>query len=72
MNRFAHRIITPERERDIRHPAGDMRVWQVLPNPLGGFNEIHCIIIVFVNSRGDCKNIRVKNNILRWETDLFG
>ena len=72
MNRFAHWIITPERERNIRDPAGNMRVWQVLSNPAGGFNKVHRVIVVFINAGGDRKNIRVKNDILRWETDLFG
>ncbi len=71
VNRFAHRIIAPERERYVGNPAGNVRVRQVLANPARGFDKVHRVIIVFVDPRGYREDVRVENNVFGREADLF-
>jgi len=47
-------------------------VRQGLFNNPGRFNKINRIIIMLINASGDCKNIRVKNNVFRREANLLG
>ena len=47
-------------------------MWQRVFYVACGLDEIESIIIVFFNAGGDSKNIRIKNNIFRWHTHLFG
>ena len=46
-----------------------MSAGQVLPYPTGSTDKIDCIVIMLVHTRSHCKYIRVKNYILRIETD---
>ncbi len=64
VNRFAHRIIAPEGERHVGYTTAHTGVGQVFPDPAGGLNEIHRVVVVLVNAGGNGKNIRVKNNVL--------
>ena len=72
VNGFPYRIIATERERYIGNTAGNVGVWQMLAYPTGGFNEIDCVVIVFIDTGRHCENIRVKDNVFGWEPHLFG
>ncbi len=37
-----------------------------------GTNEIHGVVVVFVDAGGDRKDVGVEDNIFRREADLFG
>ena len=63
MNSLARRVIAAEAETDIRHAAGNFGVGQVFFNPARGVDKVYGVIIVFFNAGGDCKNIRVKDDI---------
>jgi hypothetical protein len=72
MNRLAHRIVAPERERHIGHAAGNQRVRQLGLDAASGFDEIHRIVVVFGDAGGDGENVGIENDVLRRKTDLLG
>ena len=45
-------------------------MWQAAFNATCGVNEIHAVIVVFFNPSTDGKNIRVENDVFRWEAKL--
>src|SRR5690606_14997395 len=67
---LAHGLVATEREADVGDPARYARVRQALGNPARGFDEIHGVVIVFVNAGGDGKHVVVTNNIFRREADF--
>ena len=40
-------------------------------DPTCGFNKVHCIVVVFFDARGDCKNIGVENDVFRREVHFI-
>ena len=69
MHRLAHRLVTTEREGHVRHTARHMRIRQVLLDAPRSLDELDTIVIVFINAGRDRKNIRIEDNVFRWETD---
>ena len=65
MNRFTDIRIATEREREVADSTTDMCSWQILMNPLGGTDEFHGIIVVFLHTRSDSKHIRVEDDVER-------
>ena len=59
-----------EGEGDIAEAAADQRIGQILFDPGNGFNKINSIVIMLLHSRTNCQYIRIKNDILRFETNL--
>ena len=49
-----------------------MSTRQVFPYPFGSTDEVDSIAIMLLHTRTDSKNIRVEDNILRWETHFLG
>ena len=41
-------------------------------DPARGVDEIHRVVVVLFDAGSHRENIRVENNIFRWEADLFG
>ena len=65
MHRFAHGIVASEAERNVRYPAAHARMRQVFLDPAGGFQEIHSIVAMLLDTRRNRKNVRIKNDVLR-------
>ena len=72
MNRLAHRVVAPEREGHVGHPAGHQRVRQFGFNAPRGFDEIHRVVVVFGDAGGDGEDVGIENDVLRRKTDLLG
>jgi hypothetical protein len=72
MHRFAHHIITTKRKRDIAHATADFCSGAQLLDLTGRINKVDRIFIMLFDARCYGKNIGIKNNILRFEADLFG
>ena len=63
--------LLPRKENEtLLTPAGNHGVRQIFPNIASGINEVHRVVVVFFDTRGDSKDVRVKDNIFRREADL--
>ncbi len=71
MDCFTYRLITAERERNVRNTARDHGIWQVLLDPPSSLNKVHTIVVVFFNTCRYRKDIRVKNNIFRRKANFI-
>ena len=69
---FTDRIITPERKGNVAHSTTDQRSRTAFFNLFYCFNESHRIVVVFLHSSGHSQNIRIKNNIVRRKSNVFG
>ena len=72
VDRFTCRVVAAERERDVGDAARNFRVRQVLFDPARGVDEVHRIVVVFFDTGGDGKDVRVEDDVFRREADLFG
>ena len=72
VHRLAHHVITAKRKGDIAHTTTDLAARQGGLNYARGLDEINCVIIVLLHSRGDGQDVRIENDVLRRETGLFG
>ena len=72
VHRFAHGIVAAKRKRNIANAAADARTWQILFDPARRFNEIEGVITVLVQTRRDCQNIWIEDNIVRWKLGPLG
>ena len=45
---------------------------QMASDPFGGFNEVDGVAVVFFNTRCDCKNVRIKDDVFGGESHLLG
>ena len=61
-----------ERERHVAYPATGLSVWQVLLDPTNSFNEINRIVVMLFHTCTDGQDIRVENDVLGREIQLFG
>ena len=71
MHRLAHRIVTTESKREVRHTATNLCVGQILLDPARGLDEIHAIAIVLLDTRCHGQNIGVEDYIFGREP-FFG
>src|SRR5699024_7565357 len=67
---LSHRLITAEREGNIRKAARDMSMGQFLTNHGSGFDEGAAIVVMLLDTCCDCKDIRIENNVFGWYADL--
>ncbi|CAM2147891.1 NAD-specific glutamate dehydrogenase [Paraburkholderia tropica] len=70
VDRLAHRVVAAERERHVRDAAADLRVRQVLLDPARGFDEVHRVVVVFLDARGDREDVRVEDDVFGQEADF--
>ncbi len=70
VHRLAHRIIAPERERDVAQPAGHHRVREVGLDPRRRPDEILCIVIVLLDPRRHGENVGIEDDVFRPEPGL--
>ncbi len=72
MDGLARRIVAAERERDVGHAAGDLRVRQVLADPLRRLDEVDRVVVVLLDAGGDREDVRVEDDVLGRKADLLG
>ena len=70
MNSFTYVVVTAERERDVRHTTGNHCMWKFAFDICNGVDEIESIVVVFINTSSNGKDVRVENNIFRRKTHL--
>ena len=71
MHGFTYFLISAEAERDITYSPTDVCIRKIFTNPFCRLEKIQRIVSVFLNSRGNGKNIRIENNILRCDLNLI-
>ena len=71
MDGLTESIITSKRERYIADAPRSSGVRQVFLNPRNGADEVNSIILVFFDTGTDCKNIWIKNNVVRIKSDFI-
>ncbi len=74
--RRVHRLpdgaISPERERDVAHPAADPRQREIFLNPLHRPEERDGVAVVLLDAGRHGQNVRIENNVSGREADLLG
>ena len=70
VHRFAHGLVATERERQVRHAAGDVDVRQFVGDLLGRFDEVEAVAVVFLDTGGDREDVGVDDDVLGREPDL--
>ena len=71
VNRFAHRLVATEGEGDVGHAAADHGEGQVFFDPARRVDEIHRVVVVFGDARGNRENIGVKNDVAGRKANLL-
>ena len=66
-----HRIVAAERERRVAHAPAHMHRRHQLLDLRRCLDEIQAVAIVFLYAGGHRKNVRVENNVLGREIELF-
>ena len=72
MDRFTNHVIAAEGKRHIADAAADHRVWQRCLDLASRLDEVEAVTVVFLDTRRNCENVGIENNVARIETDLFG
>ena len=72
MHRLAHRLVAAEGEGQVRHAARDMGVRQRLADGLRRLDEGDAVAVVLLDPGRDREHVRVEDDVLRREADLFG
>ena len=72
MHRFAHRLVAAKRERHVADAAAHVHRRQPLLDCSGRLDEIQAVSIVFLDARGDRKNVRIENDVFRGEVQFLG
>ena len=68
MHSLAHRIVAAKGKGKVRNPARNLCVREILFDPAGSLYEIKRIAVVLFDSRGNCQNIWIENDIFCGET----
>ena len=71
MHGFADRVVAAERERYVRHTAGNLGIGQARLDQLTGFDEINGIVVVFFDAGCDRKDVGIENDIFWREAYLI-
>ncbi len=71
VHRLAHGVVAAKAEADVADAAADLRVRQVFLDPLRRADEVHGVVRVFLHAGADGEDVRVKNNVLRRNTDFL-
>ena len=71
VHRFAHGVVAAKRKRNVADAAADARARQILFDPARRFDEIDGVIAVLVETRRDCQNVWIENDVVRWKLGLF-
>ena len=72
VHRFANDVVAAERERNVRHAAGDVHAGAGRFDSRNRLDEIDRVVVVLLDAGGDREDVGVEDDILRREADLFG
>ncbi|CAD0340739.1 hypothetical protein CFBP8129_27570 [Xanthomonas hortorum pv. gardneri] len=72
MDRLAHHFVAAERKRHIGNAAGNMAMRQRALDLPGGFDEVHRVVVVLLDTGGHGKDIRVEDDVFRRKSHLLG
>ena len=64
---FAHNFVSAKRKTEVAYAAADVCMWTFNFDLTNGFNKFNAVVVVLFDPRSDRKNIRVKNDVFRWE-----
>lgn len=70
VNRLTHRVVATERERHVRHAARSQGVRQFVTDVGTGVDEVHSVVVVFFDTGGHGKDVRVEDDVFRREADF--
>ena len=70
VHRLAHRLVAAEREREVRHAAGDVHVRELLADLPRGLDEGDAVAVVLLHAGRDREDVRVEDDVFRREADL--
>ena len=70
VHRLAHAVVAAKRKRNVADPAADLGQGQRRLDDARGLDETHRVVVVLLHAGSDGENVRVKNNVLRRETDF--
>ena len=68
---FADGIVATKTETDIRHTAGNFGTGADFFDLLRCFKKVYRVIVVLTHPSRNRKDVRVEDDVLGWETDLF-
>ena len=71
VHRLAHRLVAAERERQVRHAAGDVHAGQVRPDPARRLDEVDAVVVVLLDAGRDREDVRIEDDVLGREADLL-
>ena len=72
MDRLADGVVAAERERDVADAAGDARAGQLRLDASHGLDVGHGVAGVLLDARADGEHVRIEDDVVRREADLFG
>ena len=64
-------VVAAKRKRNVADATAYLGEGHQLLDAAGAFNKVYSIVVVLFNTRGDCKYVRVKNDVLRVEAYFF-
>ena len=67
---LTHSVVSAKRKRNVADAAADLCQGQRRLDDACGLYKTHRIVIVLLHPGGNGKDIRVKNNVLWWESDF--
>ncbi len=67
---LAHRVVAAEAEGDVAHAARYLGARQVRLDPARGLDEVHRVVVVFLDAGGDGEDIGVEDDVLGREPHL--
>lgn len=70
MDRLAYRVVAAEREGHVGHPARAQGVGEVVADVGAGVDEIDRVVVVFLDAGGDGEDVRIEDDVFRWEADF--
>ena len=70
MHRLAHRVVAAEREREVRHAAGDVRERHFGADDLRRLDKGAAVIVVFFDAGGDGEDVGIEDDVFRRKADL--
>src|SRR2546422_11029046 len=72
VHRLPHGVVAAERERNVAHTPADLAVWQHRLDLPRRLDEVDSVVGVLLDAGCDREDVRVKDDVLRREGDLFG
>src|SRR5690606_14780864 len=71
VHRLAYGIVAAEGKGDVADAAADQCVRQMRLDVPGRSDEIHRVVVVFLDSCRDRKDVRIEDDVFRRKTDLL-